>query len=83
MEELKVCPFCGGKADLFKNINYSRSGIDYELGITWKVRCQNCGIEKTGHLTKYHITKEGILALENGEIDGRAEAIAKWNNRAV
>ena len=70
MEELKACPFCGGKAELqrvfFKNYSY---GI--------KVKCTTCQVEthpvSCGGLDPY---EEGFETLKASDV-----AINKWNQR--
>ena len=57
-----------------------------EIRISWKVRCQNCGCEKSGGFSDYYINDFGELVLkskgyEKIPTDARKEAIQKWNTR--
>ena len=84
--ELKPCPFCGGRAilehtDLHLNGHNSHESIKGLYSSTWQVSCFNCGIRKSSHTSYYKFTNQGTLELPKNEIDGRAEAIKSWNRR--
>lgn len=81
--KLKPCPFCGGKATLtHSDLKPTTSGasIDRDLITYWKVRCNNCGIEKGGYLSEYFFTREETLKIREN-YDGKAQAIETWNRR--
>jgi hypothetical protein len=72
MSELKLCPFCGGEAEMC-------SGSD-ENGKSWYVRCKKC----FGRGSEYY---ESLNALaENEEFfaiqKAWRNAIKAWNRRA-
>lgn len=81
--KLKPCPFCGSKptlthSDLKPTI--SDASTDGDLITYWKVRCNNCGIEKGGYLSEYIFTREETLKIHRN-YDGKTQAIAAWNRR--
>ena len=41
-EELKPCPFCGGKAMFFTIVNKSSHS---DVGVMFKIKCMKCGTE--------------------------------------
>lgn len=45
-KELKTCPFRGGKA-IFKTT--SNRASHSEVGFTFKIRCEKCGVEISRH----------------------------------
>ena len=76
-EQLKPCPFCGGKAIL------QRVYSGYSTGPTtikdiWEITCEN-GCCKTNKYTDniYHDTNGEIVA----EANGAQQAIEIWNKR--
>lgn len=78
MEELKPCPFCGGKANL-ERIDKGYNSVCFTE--TYVVSCSDC---------KCNLNKEFKSSIdrsvETGDfmigIDGRAWAIEEWNKRS-
>lgn len=72
--ELKPCPFCGGKASDTGHIRYSKPLDDTNwadgspVTEAFFVNCTRCGVSAAGHITGGHQTK--------------AAAVAAWNRRA-
>lgn len=67
--KLKVCPFCGSKAELIDESDdwYSKYATDYEwASLLIKVQCPNCGAN--------------IQADDN---DAKEDVINQWNTRAI
>lgn len=77
MEELKKCPFCGGKASFSIKNDFSRNIIK---GYEFNIRCNKCGV--TNPDREYRIE---FRMNDSGEIeivsDGRKNAIEAWNKR--
>lgn len=76
MEELKACPFCGGKAVFCTELNKSSHT---DVGYEFSIKCSRCGIKSPFRYgVSFHLN-------ENGEIhpttDKRDKAIAEWNRR--
>ncbi|MDO4591034.1 MAG: Lar family restriction alleviation protein [Slackia sp.] len=73
-EELKPCPFCGGKADLSTHTTASAC-----RGV---VHCQECGSQAVSSFRRYERAamrnKSERWAVSSG---AREEAAAKWNRR--
>ncbi len=42
MDELKTCPFCGGKAELYESEAYNLKTETKEKGTRWFVMCGRC-----------------------------------------
>lgn len=58
MDELKLCPFCGGNAELrSKQVNY------YSGGWSYRVCCVNCGVS-----TKEWWNPEEVIAMWNRRV---------------
>lgn len=80
--ELKPCPFCGCNPVLeHSGIEKTRSSENGDLITKWKVRCNNCGTEKSGGVTEYIFTKAEALVIKSAHFDGRKKAIEAWNRR--
>lgn len=82
--KLLPCPFCGGKPTLTHSglkLTTSGTSIDGDIITYWSVRCNNCGIEKSGYLSEYFFTREETLKIRDN-YDGRAQVIEAWNRRA-
>ena len=82
--ELKPCPFCGSKPTLINSgLKLTRSGAseDGDIITYWSVRCNNCGVEKSGYLSEYFFTREETLKIREN-YNGKAQAIEAWNRRA-
>ncbi len=76
-EELKPCPFCGGKAK-FRPITSSIHGAN--RGFLFRIECSGCGatLPKQYEL-EYIFTELGGL---KAVVDERETAIKSWNRRA-
>lgn len=77
MEELKRCPFCGGKAVFYVNTVSSRNLL---RGYEFNIQCSKC--RTTTPERCYQIE---FKMNDSGEIevvhDGRKDAIEAWNSR--
>ena len=73
--ELKPCPFCGGKADLRIVSKGYESG---EFSVTFEASCREC---------KIAFKSNSCFAIKNGypEIvqDGYKDVMSRWNRRAT
>ena len=76
-EELKPCPFCGGKA-MFLTITNKSSHL--AVGVMFKIKCMKCGTElpKSYECEMYRDQGGGI---RTGK-DERTKATTDWNRRA-
>ena len=80
MDEMKSCPFCGGKA----TIDETKCGITdfnpYAARFDFEIKCKSCGATAPGACG--HIAV--VLSL-TGELkvwhDDRPDAIKAWNRR--
>ena len=52
MDELKPCPFCGGKAELYESEAYNLKTETKEKDIRWFVMCEQCTALTCGALKK-------------------------------
>lgn len=73
MDELKSCPFCGGKA--ITNVRYWQCGGEGSLMLIAEVKCSECGTSKginfQGHKTQF-----------SNYIEAFNLASEEWNRRA-
>ena len=77
-EELKPCPFCGGKARLYT----TESRQSYRRAV---VKCQQCRCEIRAEGGGFHDFGEGKTEMEKRALSNeaaKANAIAAWNRRA-
>lgn len=77
MNELKPCPFCGGKAKFYiKNFPDETFAYCYLVGIY----CPECGmtLPTTKYVVKIALGDDGEIKLLNDE---RSIAIEAWNRR--
>ena len=81
MIKLKHCPFCGGKASIYKTpilslVSPSLSSFDGELEETGKykyfVYCSDCG---------NFCKKKGYSGTATKSFENILEAVESWNNR--
>lgn len=79
MDELKPCPFCGGKAAM-EQTSY---GTDPQSSarLSFRINCTKCGATAPGAngYVSVILTCSGYL---NALHDDRENAIKKWNRRA-
>lgn len=76
MNELKSCPFCGGKA-IFNTKNNSSS--HYEVGFDFTIKCSECGIElPKSYSIRFTLGEKGNIEPQNKT---REEAVEDWNKR--
>lgn len=77
MDELKSCPFCGGKAQ-FEQTRVSTEPCTVVL--FYQIRCKDCGAsapKADGYLT-CNLSKNGTVNVCH---DDRQLAIGAWNRR--
>lgn len=75
--ELKPCPFCGGKA-VFKTAEI-KTGIEM-IHLIFKIKCQKCESSQTREFHNiFQLDKSGEVKILR---DDRKEAVAAWNQRA-
>lgn len=72
--ELKPCPFCGGKASTLQTSTGYSGG---EFSASFEIGCNECKIRFRG--TSYFVIKNGTPIVS---VDGYKEAINLWNRRA-
>lgn len=77
MEQLKPCPFCGGKAKFFVK-NYSLTGT--HRGWQFGVYCSQCDIvsARTDYLLDIDFSGDGEIVILQ---DDRPSALETWNRR--
>jgi transcription elongation factor Elf1 len=86
-EEMKPCPFCGGKPETGGTYEVNNSGKDSSQAL---VSCGRCGATMYG--TEYQIYYYGPHVDETFNLEGKAKdeqsrkeslqnAISKWNTR--
>lgn len=76
MEELKNCPFCGGKA-VFNTVG--NSSAHHGVGFDFKIECEDCGVKlPKRYKVEFSLTDSGEI---NPLHDDRKRAVEEWNNR--
>lgn len=71
-QQLKSCPFCGGKVELTQ-VSYGGSS-NYDCGHRVVIKCKSCGVEMRGKDTSW-------MSLESCEPQVK-DVTEKWNRRA-
>lgn len=75
-EELKPCPFCGGKAELYQN-EWADTGYEEHI-----IQCKKCPVEIFSDIIS---TQDGTEAgIKKTKIESRRELkklITTWNKR--
>lgn len=82
MDELKLCPFCGGKAK-FTTKGYINS--HHTVGFNCVIECANCGcspIAKTQDLT-FRLLENGAIEMTDASIVAMKNMIYIWNQRSL
>ena len=73
MTDLKPCPFCGGEAEIYPE-------VDRIMGKFWYIRCKKCYCRGTGI---YESGRKLEPQEEHAAITGAwKKAIEAWNRRA-
>ena len=77
MEELKRCPFCGGKAVFSIN---TASSCNLLRGYEFNIRCSKCKatIPDRCYQIEFKMNDSGEIEIVH---DGRKDAIEAWNKR--
>lgn len=76
-EELKPCPFCGGKAMFLTIANKSSHSA---VGVMFKIKCMKCGTElPKSYECEMYMDQDG--GIRTGK-DERTKATTDWNRRA-
>lgn len=80
MEELKPCPFCGGKARIRQD---KTDGIQYRgmFSVFFHVECEGCGARGKTYYAAFPFVDEG----ENAKLEGNKiqDAVESWNYRTA
>lgn len=77
-EELKPCPFCGGKAIFYASTTKKDDG---NIGFEFTIRCGNCGVKLPNDYTvNFYLDTDGEIKTLT---DDREKAIKVWNRRAA
>lgn len=77
MEELKRCPFCGGKAVFYVNTASSRNLL---RGYEFNIQCSKCKATNLDRCYQIEFKMNDIGEIEVVH-DGRKDAIEAWNKR--
>lgn len=79
MAELKLCPFCGGKAK-FNQTKYGTADAS-SVTLGFRIECKECSATapKSYGLININLDESGNL---NAWQDDREKAISSWNRRA-
>ena len=76
-EELKPCPFCGGKAEFAVSKNESS---DLDVGFKFYIRCSACNIaQPRNYAVSLKLSQKGVIMPVKDE---REMAVKAWNKRA-
>lgn len=80
MNDLKPCPFCGHDAKIeMSNLRVYNKNVEVTvIRADWEVRCTACFTSKS-RCSEYALDNENHF---HTLIDGRSEAITRWNKRA-
>ena len=70
-QQLKPCPFCGGKARLFDN--FYGSG-NYGSGSNIAIECRDCKLQMNGKDTSWMDLEDCMAQIR--------DIVTKWNRRA-
>lgn len=80
MEELKQCPFCGGKARIRQD---KTDGIQYRgmFPVFFHVECEGCGARGKTYYAAFPFVDKG----ENAKLEGNKirDAVESWNYRTA
>lgn len=75
-QELKPCPFCGGKAVFATRTNNSRHHC---VGFSFEIECEDCGMKlPERYNVEFFLTENGGIDTLNDE---RKKATEAWNRR--
>jgi hypothetical protein len=79
-EELKCCPFCGGKAEMkYKPSRYKPDSYGHEAG-EYSVKCTKCGITTASFGDEGYAIDNGIFSIAE---QAKMNAAEVWNRRAA
>lgn len=78
-EKIESCPFCGRTDKLEVKTTIEKPQWSFELWVTAKIRCEQCGISRTGSswVKGSQRPEDFINAIKESE----REAIYVWNRR--
>lgn len=78
MEELKLCPFCGGLAHVMREKHITLTGDRAEI-VKCHVECCDCGAR--GSTIQYKRQVEGFWPTKKLEAEAAEKAAERWNRR--
>lgn len=78
MDELKPCPFCGGKANLKRYSSFYRNNPSTTIKDEWGVECENNCCKTNRYRDDIYHADSGDVIIAN---NGAHEAIEAWNRR--